>query len=365
MAELPPKQTFWFGKDLVQNENEWIINLNDVQLSEICDAVKRVVEKGNNLLQEFPESSVETLITTKILPFITATDFPLPTLAILLKNVKKELLNGKGFVVIKRLPVEVYSPLERAIAFMGIGSYIGNSRSQNAKGHLLGHVYDLGLSSSNPNVRLYTTKERLTFHTDSCDVVGLLCLSEAKQGGDSLLVSAGAIYNRMHDERPDLLARLLSPMPHDRRGEVPAGQKPWFNIPVFSWYENYLSVFYQRQYFDSSQRFEEAPRLTAEDIEALNMFDDLTNHPEFQLKMRLEAGAIQFVHNHVLLHDRTAFENWPEMEKRRHLLRLWLSCTDARPLPEHFEARYGSVEIGNRGGIIVPGSFLKVPIFPE
>jgi hypothetical protein len=262
------------------------------------------------------------------------------------------------------LPVEHYSPLQTAAIFMGLGAHLGHPRSQNAAGHVLGHVYDVGLSSTDANVRIYQTNERQTFHTDSCDVVGLLCLREAVRGGNSLLVNALALFNEMRERRPDLLRRLLIPMPHDRRGEVPSGMKPYFEIPVFSWFAGRLTVFYQRQYFDSAQRFEDARRLTAADREALDTFDRLANDPSLTLAMRLQPGDLQFVHNHTLLHDRTAFQDGADAEHKRHLLRLWLAVPGARPLPEAFAARYGSVEIGNRGGIVVPGAKMTVPLSP-
>jgi hypothetical protein len=278
------------------------------------------------------------------------------------------LLHGRGFALLRGLPVARYTPQQRAAIFLGIGAHLGRARSQNAAGHVLGHVCDLGLSSSDPNVRIYQTHERQTFHTDSCDVVGLLCLREARAGGDSLLVSALAIFNELLRTRPDLLARLLQPMAHDRRGEVPAGQHPFFMIPVFSWLPQQgasgLTVFYQRQYFDSAQRFADAPRLTARDVEALDAFDALANDPRLHLTMRLAPGDMQFVHNHVLLHDRTAFEDWPDRAQRRHLLRLWLACPGARELPPAFAARYGSIAIGDRGGIVVPGMQMTVPLTP-
>jgi hypothetical protein len=135
-------------------------------------------------------------------------------------------------------------------------------------------------------------------------------------------------------------------------------------IPVFSWHAGALSVFYQRQYFDSAQRFAEAPRLSALDIEALDAFDALANDARLNFSMRLAPGDIQFVHNHVLLHDRTAFEDHDEPALRRHLLRLWLAAPGARELPPAFAARYGSLTVGDRGGIDVPGMTLTVPLAP-
>jgi hypothetical protein len=198
-------------------------------------------------------------------------------------------------------------------------------------------------------VRIYQTKERQTFHTDSADVVGLLCLNEAREGGDSLLVSAVSMYNAMRRERPDLLALLFEEIGTDRRGEVPPGEKPFFTIPVYSWHAGSLTVIYQRQYIDSAH----APRLTPAHIEALDMFDALANDARLNFSMRLAPGDMQFVYNHSLLHDRTAFIDWPEPERRRHMLRLWLSIPGDRQLPVSFKQRYGSIEIGDRGGIVV------------
>ncbi len=138
---------------------------------------------------------------------------------------------------------------------------------------MLGHVQDLGLDVNDPNVRIYQTHERQTYHTDSCDIVGLLCLKTAKSGGLSALVSSTTIFNEMRRRRPDLLKLLFQPIATDRRGEVPEGQKPFFEIPVFNWHQGYLTAIYQRQYIDSAQRFPEAPRLSPELVEALDLFD--------------------------------------------------------------------------------------------
>ncbi len=140
------------------------------------------------------------------------------------------------------------------------------------------------------------------------------------------------------------------------------GQKPYFEIPVFNWYEGRLSTIYQRQYIDSAQRFPDAPRLTDAKREALDLFDALANDPALNLMQQFEAGDLQFVHNHSLLHDRTAFEDWPDSARRRHLLRLWLSPSRARPLPPVYAQRYGTVTPGQRGGIIVPGTHLNAPL---
>ena len=214
------------------------------------------------------------------------------------------------------LPVEQWGRKLSAIAFMGLGRHFGNFRSQNRDGHLLGHVKDLGLSSSDPNVRIYQTRERQNYHTDSCDIVGLLCLHTAKSGGLSNLVSSTTLYNQMRERRPDLVQVLFDPIETDRRGEVPAGQLPYFRIPVFNWYAGLLTAIYQRSYIESARRFPDVPALTPQQVEALNLFDQLSDDPALHLQMELRAGDIQLVHNHPLLHDRTAFEDWPDPDRQ-------------------------------------------------
>lgn len=344
---LPPEQTgpaAWYGPDLVTRD-DWLMKLSPADVAEIEAATQALAGREADIAA------------------IRAADFPLPTLGPRLKErVKEEVLNGRGFLMLRGLPVERWSIRESATAFYGLGSHLGSARSQNGKGHVLGHVKDLGLDVHDPNVRIYQTSERQTYHTDSCDIVSLLCLKTAKSGGLSALVSSTTIFNEMRRRRPDLLELLFQPVATDRRGEVPAGQKPWFEIPVFNWHEGYLSAIYQRQYIDSAQRFPEAPRLTPQHVEALDLFDALANDPKLNIFIGFQPGDVQLVHNHTLLHDRTGFENWPEPERHRHLLRLWLAADGARPLPPVFAQRYGTVKVGDRGGIIVKGTQLHAPL---
>ncbi|HEU4930763.1 MAG TPA: TauD/TfdA family dioxygenase, partial [Pyrinomonadaceae bacterium] len=303
---LPPEvcdRTAWYATD----NTDCVEEISADQIAEVEDAV-----------QELERAGVE-------IEKITADGVPLPTLGPRLQGLLDEVLNGRGFVLIRRLPVERWTRRQAAIAFLIIGAQLGNLRMQNAEGHLLGHVRDLGRSSDDPNTRIYQTRERQTFHTDSCDVVGLLCLQAAKSGGLSSLVSSTTIFNEMRRRRPDLLRVLMEPIETDRRGEVPEGSKPYFNIPVFNYHERLVSAIYQRQYIESARRFPGVAPLTHSQIEALNLFDELANDPQLNLMMELQPGDIQFVHNHTILHDRTAFEDYPEPERKRHLLRLWLA----------------------------------------
>jgi hypothetical protein len=343
---LPSEQhlnSTWYGPDLMHRTDEWITHLTPVEIVELEAATKSVLTSKQDIAS------------------LTAEKIPLPTLGPKLLALREELIHGRGFSLLRGLPVEKYSEREAGTLFYGLGCHLGLPRSQNAMGHMLGHVRDLGMKSSDPQARIYQTNERQTFHTDSSDVVGLLCLKTAKVGGTSLLVSASTIFNEMHAQRPDLLEILMQPIATDRRGEVPEGMLPYLLIPVFSFHDGYLTVFYQRQYIDSAQRFEDAPRLTLKHVEALDMFDRLANDPKLHLSMKLEPGDMQFVYNHALLHDRTSFDDWDDPARKRHLLRLWLSIPGDRPLPDVFASRFGTIEVGNRGGIVVRGTTPTIP----
>jgi hypothetical protein len=345
--ELPPEQNnaaAWYGPEM-SKRSDWAMPLTYAEVAEVESATKVLAAREADIAA------------------IRAADFPLPTLGARLKaRVDAEVLNGRGFLLLRGLPVERWTMRESATAFYGLGAHLGSARSQNGKGHVLGHVQDLGLDVNDPNVRIYQTHERQTYHTDSCDIVALLCLKTAKSGGLSALVSSTTIFNEMRRQRPDLLKLLFQPIATDRRGEVPEGQKPYFEIPVFNWHKGFLTAIYQRQYIDSAQRFADAPRISPQLKEALDLFDALTNDPRLHHFMEFKPGDVQLVHNHTMLHDRTSFVDWPEPGRRRHLLRLWLAADHARPLPEVFAQRYGSVTIGDRGGIIVRGTRLQAPL---
>jgi hypothetical protein len=328
-----PRQTgpsVWRAAD-VADPSGWTWQLVGDQIDALVDLARRA-----------PDVDVLAVDTPPPVP---------PPLADDVEHLRDELLHGRAFRLVRGFPADDVDDSTAATAFVVLGRWLGSPRSQNAVGDLLGHVRDVGVDADDPNVRIYQTNRRQTFHTDSTDVVGLMCLEPAASGGESMLVSAGAIYNEILDRAPELAAVLFHPIATDRRGEVPSGATGWFSIPVLNWHAGHLTVLYQRQYIESAQRFDEVPRLTAEVRAALDLFDEVANDPAMYLTMDFRRGDMQFVHNHSLLHDRAGFTDKPGSP--RHLLRLWLSIPGDRELPPVFAERYGSVEIGNRGGIVV------------
>jgi hypothetical protein len=328
------------------NPGDFTHRLTDAEIGEIDAAVQAIMRANIDHIA------------------IDCQNFALPQLGKRLLRIRDDiLLHGRGFMVLRGIPVERYSIEEAAAAYLGIGAYFGKPVSQNGKGHILGHVKDLGRSIDDPTARIYQTTHKQTFHTDSADIVALLCLKTAKSGGLSRIVSSVFLYNEMFRRRPDLAAVLFDAFCFDRRGEVPAGKKGYYETPIFHWHAGHLSVIYgNRYYIQSAQRFADVPRLTDQQIEALDLFDALANDPSNYLDIEFKPGDIQLIHNHVILHDRTDYEDWPEPERKRHLLRLWLCPPNGRPLPPVFADRYGGIEIGNRGGIVLPGVKMTTPM---
>ncbi len=339
---LPPEiieSTFaWRGHEMQADSTLWLEQLSSTEVQELCDSAKRFMDSGREIAD------------------MRVSDMPLPSMSARLRALQRALLSDLGVRVLRGFDLSKVNSEEAAAAFYSVGLHLGFARSQNAAGHLLGHVRDTGANATDNTKRIYQTAERQTFHTDSADVVGLLCLREAMSGGDSLLVSTVTLYNEMMRRRPDLAKLLFDPIATDRRGEVPAGEKPFFEIPVFNWFAGQLTGVYQRQYIDSAQRFDGAMHLTENHIQALNLFDELANDPELHFSMRLQSGDMQFVYNHALLHDRTSFEDHPDIENRRHLYRLWLAMPNDRELPPYFAQRFGQTTIGDRGGIVTHGT---------
>ncbi len=332
----------WTAKEM-RGRDDWIVPLDASDIAELTIAVE----------------------ASRAVPIVELTrdDFALPALGMKLEQIEHEVVAGRGFVLIRGLPVDKFDPETVARMYYGIGTRIGDAVPQNAAGHLLGHVKDIGQDPHNPEHRVYATNFRHQFHTDSCDVVGLLCLQPAKRGGQSAIASSTSIYNQMARTRPDLADVLAQPFHVDRKGEIPPGKDPTYKLAIFHRHAKWLTTVYARDFINAAQRFDDVPRLTELQIEAMDMLDALAASDALRLEMDFRCGDIQFLHNHQILHARTSYEDYPEPERKRHLLRLWLSARNGRQLPAAFEERYGEIEVGKiRGGIRVPGQTLQAPL---
>ena len=334
--------SIWRGADLV-TQDRWVYQFTFDDIKELDAALEKLPPNISDLRK------------------ITTVAYPLPTLSEKFTKLQRDIIDGLGLVLIKGIPIDHYSPLEAAALYWMIGQHFGDPVSQNSAGHLLGHVKDVENSNGIPNQRAYQTNEALRYHTDSCDIVGLFCLQTTPTGGLSSIASAAAVHNAILDNRPDLLEILYKPFAISRIGEIPKGQMPWYMTPIFNEFGGCLTCIYPARDLRAAANLPSAPRLTDLQKEALDLLDSYAE--TFSLKMDFEPGDIQFLHNHTGLHGRTAYNDDPSQGIRRHLLRLWLSAPNGRPLPPHFADRYGTVEQGAvRGGIICPETKLSTPL---
>ncbi|HVA06643.1 MAG TPA: TauD/TfdA family dioxygenase [Acidimicrobiales bacterium] len=311
MASRQPIESpaVWRARD-VADDAQWTWRLSHVERDAITTAARSAATLGR---------------TTSTL---TRSQFDLPALRPLVSASLASLLQGQGFILIRGFPIGELSPVETELAYVGFGLQLGSPVGQDADATLLGHVRDERVSRTDPGVRLYRTSQRQDFHTDGSDIVGLLCLSSARMGGESRIASSFGIYNEILRRRPDLLEVLYEPMFWDRNNEESSGEDPFFSLPVLNDVSGSPRLFYIGWYIRDAQRHPGVPRLTKAQKEAMNFIESMANDPEHHLEMTFEPGDVQLLSNAKILHSREAYEDYDEPERRRHLLRLWLTTYD-------------------------------------
>ena len=317
--------------DAVRGRDDWLYRLTAQEIAELEAAVERVERPNLDLVR------------------IDRDGFPLDSLAETLARLRRRILDGIGFVQIRGLPIARMGRRRAAIAFWGVARHLGDSVvAQNGRGDLLGHVRDLGQDIAHPTSRGPYTRAHLAFHCDPCDIVGLLCLHPARAGGQSSLACAAQVYRDMAARRPDLAAALARPVYRDRRGEMVPGRRPWYAMPVFNFHQGRLLVSHEPVFVETAARHFDLDPNGADQHEAIALLDRLCNEHRFDVPF--QAGDMQFLHNYPILHSRRAFEDYPEPQRKRHLLRIWLLNRDGWPVPNVFYERFGSPETTGRPG---------------
>jgi hypothetical protein len=237
-----------------------------------------------------------------------------------------ELLSTRGFLLLRRFPIDRLDAAAIEIAYLGLGLQLGSPVGQDAQATLLGHVRDEGVARTDPSVRLYRTRARQDFHTDGADLVGLLCLQRAVSGGESRIASSAAVYNEILRRRPDLIDVLYAPFYWDRNDEQSEGEDPYFALPVYHDVNGAPRMFYIGWYIRDAQRHAQVPRLTYAQIEAMGLVETIANDPAFHIEMTFQPGDVQLLNNAKILHAREAYEDADDPQEQRHLLRLWLTA---------------------------------------
>jgi len=312
----------WYGADM-QNRTDWILKLDDRHVRELQQALTAVESAGLDFLD------------------LNRANFDIPTLGPVLESLLEELLEGRGFLLVRGVPVAGLSERQIELMYWGLGLYIGIPLPQGAEGtDLFAHVRDEG-ADRNANYGgglLNKHHGALPFHTDSSDIVGLLCIRPALRGGTSTIVSAVAVHDEIVRTRPDLIDVMYEPWWFDRkRGE---GPDSFARCPIFAVNDKQkLFSFYGPDLFKTATRGEHVPALSDRQVEAMAVIDEINARPEFQMHMNFQPGEIQLLNNYAVMHSRTAYEDHPDPALKRDLIRLWLTVDDDLGLPEAMAER--------------------------
>ncbi len=296
----------WTGPQLAGSA-EWVHRFTSDEAAELRGAARRAATDGAALVD------------------LAAAPLPLPSLAARLAAWRDELCHGRGFILAKGFPIDM-APEEVRAAYVILGAHLGRAVGQNVAGDLLCDVRDDGADPTDPTVRRYRTRREQPFHVDGSDLVGLLCLHQGKSGGVSQIVSSVTVYDEISRRRPDLEPLIRSPWCFDGYGQFGADGRPWFERPILVGSAAAPSMFYLRWYVDQAQRYPGVTPLSDAQRELLDLIDSLAADPELNLDMAFEPGDVQLLSNHTVLHSRTAYEDFDEPDRRRHLLRLWLQA---------------------------------------
>jgi len=307
----------WLGPQIT-NSDEWKIELDDDHRAELLAALATLRRTGKGLRD------------------ITAADFPLPTLAPVLAAARDEVVDGRGFVLLRGVPIEDLPAGDVELLYWGIGRHVGIPIHQKSEDDLLVHIVDQGVDPNDPLTRGFQTATSLDYHCDSSDIVGLLCVRPAKSGGVSTIVSSVAVHDELVRRNPAAARLLREQWWHDRKSGDDVSS--FFRCSVFAERDGKLFAHYGRSYMESASRFASIPELTPERVAALDALDELLNSPEFVLNMDFRPGDIQLLNNYRVMHARTEYEDHPEPGRRRELIRLWLIVDRDLGLPEDFAA---------------------------
>ncbi len=320
ILELEPVTTeaAWRG-DVLATRAEWIYLLSDAQVAEL-EAL------GTRLVEDDPD-----------LRLVQAADYPLDACAGAAASWGRDIDTGRGFVLVRGLRTHLYSDALSAAIYYILGLHLGEPMRQNRLGDLVGHVYATSDKTlDDPTALSASIRDALPFHSDSSDVVALMCLRPSKQGGASCLVSGAQIYNEILKRRPDLAPLLFEPFHWDWKRQDHNAPANTYTSPIIDLTDGVFSMYAGALYIFTAQDYPEVPRLSPQQIELLKLFDDITYEPGMAIEMDFRPGDIQWLSNYAALHSRTFFSDYEEPQRRRHLLRLWLRRSGDRPVIDGF-----------------------------
>lgn len=252
-----------------------------------------------------------------------------PALDELARGIRRNIHDGPGFCVLRGLPFAGWTDEEASMLYWGLGTYLGAPLPQNKKGDRVYLVQDTGASIAEARGSL--TNSELVFHTDSSaayagsrpDILALLCLRQGVTGGESVMISGHTAYNKLLETEPKYVEELYGTFCFDRTYEIEPGEDPVSPGEVFEDGPDGVRMRYNRAYLEMGHYRGNVP-LAEHQRAALDAFDRILNDPVNHVEFMLGPGDVFFADNNMTMHNRRGFEDAPEVEKRRCLVRLWL-----------------------------------------
>jgi hypothetical protein len=301
----------WLGSELTQSD-EWIYEFTDAEIDELRE--------------------VCAVVTADDPHHLDPNAFSLPCLTPRIDQFTHELDHGRGFVVLRGLPMDDgFDRHDAAVVFWLLCSRIGQLVPTVRDGTLLNHVYDRG-PRQHPNDRLYTTNVGGMLHTDGVEIVGLMCLQPSLIGGASIIASSMTVYNTVLAEHPEWLPILYKRFACDWKNEGPDDSPGWYPLALYCHVDGWLSATLKTGFHRSAQRFDAVAALSNEELTCFEYLESVPERPGMMLEMALQAGDIQLVNNYMTLHSRQPYEDDPDdPQGKRHMLRYWISRTGISP----------------------------------
>lgn len=319
----------WRG-DVLSQGDSWVYMLSPAQISEM----ERL---GTQFVDNDPD-----------LRFVQKDEYPLAECAEAVEEWGRDVDSGRGFVLVRGLRTHLYSDALSAAIYYILGLHMGDPIRQNEKGDLIDSVYATSdKTMDDPTAKSSKVRDNLVYHSDSSDIVALMCLRPAREGGASCLVSGAEIYNEILRRRPDLAPLLFDPYHWDWRRQDANAPADTYTSSIIDLTDGVFSMYAGSLYIMTAQEYPGVPKLSAEQIEVLKLFDEITYEPGMAIEMDFRPGDIQWLSNYAALHARTSFDDYPEPQRRRHLLRLWLSRQGNRPVIDGF-GKNGVVQVRDK-----------------
>ncbi|MEX2468436.1 MAG: TauD/TfdA family dioxygenase [Pseudohongiellaceae bacterium] len=319
-------ETVWYARDL-QARSNWLYVLSPAQQQELLRALE--VAKGNGC-------TIET---------IGREDFPLPAFGPDLDEIGRKIDQGVGFAVLRGMPLAGLPLEDIELLYAGLTSRLGDKINQDTRGTLIDRVYDQKKNYDDISVRGYTTRAKLTPHCDTGDLVCLLCVRPAQQGGINNISCSMAIHNELLESWPDYLEPLYRGFHYNIRGNGPVGKYEDITahrVPVFSYHQGMLSCRYNQKAILTAQELPFSEPLSELEQQAVNKVAELAMRDDIRFDVHLEAGDLAFLNNNTVLHNRDHFIDHEDESRKRLLLRQWINLHEARELASDFADHYNT-----------------------